>query len=176
MTTIPPQALNQHIDAPVARMQFPDGSVPSNTIEAAEGWKRHYDELERRTRENKPASLTFDMLAKANDERAKQWNPTGVNVPLIFALVELAGETGEACNVGKKLARTEYNLAGGTTDLEPLKEEIADVVICADLVARKAGFNLGEAVAAKFNATSRKRGFSVLLPEAARDAKKESGK
>lgn len=110
-------------------------------------------------------SLSFSQLRQANDDRAKQWNSSGANVPLIFSLVELAGEAGEACNIGKKLARTELGLAGGTAELEPLEDEIADVVICADLVARKAGFDLGAAVARKFNATSRKRGFSVMLPQ-----------
>jgi len=110
--------------------------------------------------------LSFKQLAAANDERAKQWNPSGASVPLSFSLLELAGEAGEACNIGKKLARTELGLAGGATDQQPLIDEIADVVICADLVARKMEFDLGAAVVAKFNQTSVKRGFTVMLAAA----------
>jgi NTP pyrophosphatase (non-canonical NTP hydrolase) len=117
--------------------------------------------------------LTFEELGLANFRRAKQWNKEGRNVPLGFALLELAGEVGEACNIGKKLARTELGLVGGTKDFGPLINELADVIICTDLVARKIGqeignplgIHLGEAVARKFNATSRKHGFSVFLPE-----------
>lgn len=115
--------------------------------------------------------MTFDSLAKANSECAKQWNPAGTPVPLIFSLVELAGEAGEACNIGKKIARTELGLAGGVTDIQPLIDELADVVICADLVARKLGINLGAAVARKFNETSRKRGFTVSLDESSSDGR-----
>ncbi len=32
-------------DPPVCRLQFPDGNVPGNAREAAEGWKREYDHL-----------------------------------------------------------------------------------------------------------------------------------
>lgn len=31
------------LDPPVCRLQFPDGTVPGNAREAAEGWKRWYD-------------------------------------------------------------------------------------------------------------------------------------
>lgn len=110
-------------------------------------------------------SLDFRTLAKANDERSKMWEKASGKVPLLFSLCELAGEAGEACNIGKKIARTQLGLRGGTTDIEPLKEEVADVVICADLVARNVGFDLGEAVVKKFNDISRKHGFNVKLPE-----------
>jgi hypothetical protein len=33
------------LDPSVCRLQFPDGSVPSNAREAAEGWKKWYDKL-----------------------------------------------------------------------------------------------------------------------------------
>lgn len=34
------------LDPPVCRLQFPDGSVPGNAREAAEGWKRRHDEMQ----------------------------------------------------------------------------------------------------------------------------------
>lgn len=111
-------------------------------------------------------SLTFQQLAEANDARALQWRRPGQPpMSLAFALMELAGETGEACNEGKKLERFQHAMPGGKSDPADLVMELADVVICADLVARKLGIDLGAAVAAKFNATSRKHGFTITLPE-----------
>jgi hypothetical protein len=40
--------LRAELDPPVCRLQFPDGSVPGNAREAAEGWKRVADELRQR--------------------------------------------------------------------------------------------------------------------------------
>ena len=39
------------LDPPVCRLQFPDGSVPENVREAAEGWKWWADEFEQRARQ-----------------------------------------------------------------------------------------------------------------------------
>lgn len=107
-------------------------------------------------------TLDLETLRRANAARAKQWDP-GNTIPLMFAMMELAGEAGEACNAAKKLARHELGLAGGNTDIDALAQELADVVICCDLAAMKAGINLAEAVVAKFNATSDKHGFTVKL-------------
>jgi hypothetical protein len=41
-------SLNDLIDPPVCRLQFPDGGVPGNAKEAAEGWKKWADEFQRR--------------------------------------------------------------------------------------------------------------------------------
>lgn len=37
------QELLTLLDPPVCRLQFPDGHVPGNAVEAAEGWKRWAD-------------------------------------------------------------------------------------------------------------------------------------
>ncbi len=109
------------------------------------------------------ASLTFKALANANAIRASEWNPEGKELGLEFAVIELAGECGELCNALKKLLRAQHGIVGGTTDRANLIDELADVVICADLVARKLGIDLGMAVASKFNTTSRKHGFQTML-------------
>lgn len=44
------EELERELDPPVCRLQFPDGSVPGNAREAAEGWKRWADEFQRRER------------------------------------------------------------------------------------------------------------------------------
>jgi NTP pyrophosphatase (non-canonical NTP hydrolase) len=69
----------------------------------------------------------------------------------------LAGETGEACNLIKKLRRGEEVESGD------IARELADVVIYADLLAARCGIDLGEAVRCKFNEVSHRRGSAVLL-------------
>jgi NTP pyrophosphatase (non-canonical NTP hydrolase) len=78
-------------------------------------------------------------------------------------MMELAGETGEACNAAKKIARLQRGMAGGSDESDNLAEELADVVICADLAAIRAGIDLGAAIVAKFNKTSEKHGFPERL-------------
>lgn len=112
-----------------------------------------------------PCSLDLAKLRSANAARAYQWNG-GNPPPLSFNLMELAGEAGEACNAGKKLARHEYGFVGGDPDVSKLAEELADVVICADLAAEKAGIDLAEAVVQKFNKTSVKHAFPQRLSAA----------
>ena len=107
--------------------------------------------------------LTLAMLREANRTRSARWS-NGKDVPLDFAMMELAGETGEACNAAKKMARLRYGMKGGSDQSANLAEELADVVICADLAAMKAGVNLADAVAAKFNRNSEQHGFPERLP------------
>lgn len=111
--------------------------------------------------------LTFKELAAANAVRAAEWNRKAkATRSLEFAMMELAGEVGEACNIAKKLVRTQSGLVGGMPEeeaLEALQEEIADVVICASLVANQIGFSLGGAVVDKFNKTSGKYQLETTL-------------
>lgn len=76
---------------------------------------------------------------------------------------ELAGEVGEACNVMKKLERVRLGIAGSTDTVEHLGEELADVIICVDLIAEVFGIDLWAAVRSKFNATSDKLGLPVHI-------------
>ena len=105
--------------------------------------------------------LSLDLLRQKNNERAEQWG-TG-ELPATFAATELAGEVGEACNIVKKLERARIGAKGGTASYSDLAEELADVVICADLLASHYGIDLSRAVRNKFNKTSDKHGFSVKL-------------
>ena len=81
----------------------------------------------------------------------------------------MAGECGEVCNAVKKLRR----LQDGTntakdpqTEAEALHdigEELADLIIYADLLAARLGLDLSVEIEAKFNSVSRLRGSSVRL-------------
>lgn len=107
----------------------------------------------------------FDSLRDANVARNAEWTK-GEGTSIVFKGNELAGEAGEACNVIKKLYRERKGWRGSRATLQDLAEELADVVICADLIAMDEGINLDAAVRAKFNKTSEKYGLSVRVREA----------
>lgn len=104
----------------------------------------------------------FPNLQEANRARKEEWTK-GEKVSLSFRGNELAGECGEACNVIKKLERERMGFVGSRDTVSHLAEELADVVICANLVADEEGIDLGRAVIDKFNATSEKYGLSVRI-------------
>ena len=114
-----------------------------------------------------PATAMLDVMAlptlrEANIARQAAWCPDQVP-DLSFRGNELGGEVGEALNVIKKLERERHGWRGSRDTVEHLAEELADVVICADLVAITAGIDLDAAVVAKFNATSEKVGLPHRL-------------
>lgn len=106
--------------------------------------------------------VTYSNLRSANIARDKEWAGE-VDLSLSFRGNELAGEVGEACNVIKKLDREILGLKGSRDTIAHLAEELADVIICADLIAMNAGIDLDAAVAEKFNATSEKVGLKTRL-------------
>lgn len=113
-------------------------------------------------------NLTFEKFARINRERQQAW-PNKVAWTGADKGNELAGETGEACNIIKKLRRIETGTSGTDPShalqlLGMLGDELADVVICAQLVAEFYGINLEEALIDKFNATSLKVGLPQRLP------------
>jgi NTP pyrophosphatase (non-canonical NTP hydrolase) len=87
--------------------------------------------------------------------------------------MELAGEAGEAANAGKKLARHELGMVGGSDDLTNLKEELGDVIICCELIAGHYGIDLWQAVVDKFNKTSEKHGMPVKITDKLQSRPKE---
>ena len=107
------------------------------------------------------SQLTFDQLSDAVTVRDPEWGSTPRSAA--FATIELAGEVGEVCNEVKKLERTRLNLVGGKTDKTDLADELGDVVICCELLARKYGIDLGHAVLGKFNKTSLKHDFKTFI-------------
>ena len=107
-------------------------------------------------------AATFNSLREANTHRQQLWD-AGNQIDLAYRGNELAGEVGEACNVIKKLVRERLGIRGSRATLAQLAEELADVVICTDLIAMSEGIDLNAAVAAKFNATSEKVGLPTRL-------------
>jgi NTP pyrophosphatase (non-canonical NTP hydrolase) len=115
------------------------------------------------------SDLSFDALRLANGSRCARWHPPE-STPWTAADWSNAtcGEAGEMANVIKKIRRYETGAINeGDPPLEKLKglaaDEIADVVIYADLLAKYLGVDLGQAIRAKFNRTSEKYGFPERL-------------
>lgn len=106
--------------------------------------------------------MTLFGLRLANMDRQREWDPSDA-ITLAFRGNELAGEVGEACNVIKKLERERLGLRGSRSSRLALAEELADIVICVDLIAMQAGIDLEEAVCGKFNATSEKYGLKTRV-------------
>lgn len=109
-----------------------------------------------------PTGWTLADLHAANIARQDEWCPDQ-KPDLSFRGNELGGEVGEALNVIKKLERERLGWRGSRDTVEHLAEELADIVICADLCAITADIDLYEAVVRKFNATSEKIGMATRL-------------
>lgn len=102
------------------------------------------------------------LLRSANRARQKEWDPSD-KITLAYRGNEIAGEVGEACNVIKKLERERLGIKGSRDTVEHLAEELADVMICADLIAMHEGIDLDATVRSKFNATSEKVGLRTRM-------------
>lgn len=105
---------------------------------------------------------TLSYLRFANKTRQQEWDPND-DITLAYRGNELAGEVGEACNVIKKLERERLGLRGSRASTDQLAEELADIIICVDLIAMQAGINLAVSVPEKFNATSRKYNLQCTM-------------
>lgn len=106
--------------------------------------------------------VKLPTLREANFARQQEWD-AGNQISAAYRGNELAGEIGEACNVIKKLERERMGIRGSRDTVDHLAEELADVVICVDLLAMHYGVDLDAAVARKFNATSEKVGLKTRL-------------
>lgn len=102
--------------------------------------------------------ITFERLRKSNRIRQQEWDSDN-QISLSYRGNELAGEVGEACNIIKKLERERLGIRGSRAEKAELAQELADIIICADLIAMHEGIDLAKAVAEKFNATSEKYGL-----------------
>lgn len=136
----------------------------------------------------KSTSLSFDTLREGNTTRLPLFKnrhgapahskPDGSDWSLSEWVNAAAGEHGELtelvliaaitksfgtiANMTKKLQRGDHTLK----ELRPLiAKEIADIVTYCDLLAFRAGIDLGEAVMLKFNEVSQRVGCDVLIDE-----------
>jgi len=103
--------------------------------------------------------MKLSVLQDATADRGKLWGSPGLE----FRAIELAGETGEAMEALKKHLRWQKGMAGGKDNLAAVKQEIADVIISAVLLANELFIDLDSVVPAKFNETSEKYNFPQRL-------------
>jgi NTP pyrophosphatase (non-canonical NTP hydrolase) len=106
--------------------------------------------------------LSFSKLRHSNIERQNEWDSDN-QISLSYRGNELAGETGEACNIIKKIERERLGIKGSRATKEQLAEELADIIICVDLIAMHENIDLEQSVRDKFNATSKKVGLNTRL-------------
>lgn len=108
-------------------------------------------------------SITLAQLRAANILRQKEWIPVGTDLGPLFKAIELGGEIGEAQNCVKKLEREKLGVAGSRTTLDKLAEELADGLLCIDLLAEYYGIDLDAALMTKFNRTSAENNLKTLI-------------
>ncbi|MGL4488113.1 MAG: MazG-like family protein [Rhizobiaceae bacterium] len=106
--------------------------------------------------------MSLKALRIANAARQKEWDKDN-QITLSYRGTELGGEVGEALNIIKKLERERLGIKGSRATVEDLAEELADVIICCDLIAMATGIDLTKALQEKFNKTSEKVGLSTRL-------------
>lgn len=114
--------------------------------------------------------LTFDDLRHANRARLPQFKnrrgepahsePDGSDWCLAQWCNAVTGELGEAANLIKKIERGDMTLQEARVDLG---KELADVQTYLDILAFRAGVDLGEATRTKFNEVSQRVGCAVRL-------------
>lgn len=115
--------------------------------------------------------LNFNKLKNANKVRCINGFGHSLGSWMIDQWTNaIAGETGEACNLAKKLNRISNNIKGNKPEdgdfsliKEKLGKELADVVIYCDLTASALDMNLGDLVKQKFNEKSDEIGSDIKL-------------
>lgn len=111
---------------------------------------------------------SFDKLRQANIDRHAVWPGAG-NCTMEFSAIEFGGEAGEVLDATKKYIRARDGISGNkaTNNLDMLKvaimEEMGDVLISLDLLARGLDINLSDCVPMKFNKTSIKVGVECFM-------------
>lgn len=102
-------------------------------------------------------AANLDRLPQFKDAKGrlshprKEGRPDGFDWPLSQWSNAVLGELGEAANLIKKIERGDFSLEEGR---KKLADELADVQTYLDLLAHRAGVDLGHATIAKFNEVS----------------------
>lgn len=88
---------------------------------------------------------TLTALRNANLVRDVEWNSAAERISIAWRANEFAGELGELANLVKKIARVRMKLKHAPVDenalLSQAADELADVLICLDLLAMDLGLN-----------------------------------
>jgi NTP pyrophosphatase (non-canonical NTP hydrolase) len=110
----------------------------------------------------------YSTLRDANAARQEEWDVNN-QIDTDWRMNELAGETGECCNVLKKLHRERLGLVGSRVTKDDLADELADVVICLDLTLMAGSYDPAKAINTRGVAiTSLARAGHMLFSHVAR--------
>lgn len=126
---------------------------------------------------DEPAGLTFAELRQANLRRLPLFRnargelahsePDGSDWRLSQWCNAVTGELGELANLIKKVERRDMSLAEARS---AIADELADVATYLDILAYRAGVDLGAAVVSKFNRVSARVGVPVTIGARIEDA------
>lgn len=105
-------------------------------------------------------TLDFEVLRINNINRDREFQQRKDDSLEDWTIVdrsnELAGESGEVCNLIKKIRRARLGMQPTDVSYSDVADELADVIICVDLLAMDLGIDLSKAVKNKFNESSEK--------------------
>jgi NTP pyrophosphatase (non-canonical NTP hydrolase) len=110
---------------------------------------------------------TLEQLENINVERAKIFPDYHklITKDVVYYANALAGETGEFCNLIKKLIRGDKYDRDGKTELTPyhICHELADIIIYAEFITSIYGFSLSSMLREKFNSVSLQKGSELFI-------------
>jgi|ERR1051326_5464323 NTP pyrophosphatase (non-canonical NTP hydrolase) len=117
--------------------------------------------------------FSFEELSKVNLERCQRWHKEGLNNwSTSDWAVAMAGESGEVFNTIKKLNRIRSEILNKNSHdqidseqeaIHRIGEELADMLLYADLLAQSLGLSLENEIVKKFNSVSERYGFPERL-------------
>jgi hypothetical protein len=105
-----------------------------------------------------------DVFHSLNNWSVNDWSCATVGE--IGEAVEVFGKILQILNTAKKLRRSEQGTFNNETLEQLIKQltnEIADIIIYADLLAARLKIDLAKAVIVKFNEVSDKRGSNIKI-------------
>lgn len=110
---------------------------------------------------------TLEQLENINCERAKIFVDYHklVTKDVLYYANAMAGETGEFCNLLKKMVRGDRFDRDGKTELTPyhICHELADIIIYAEFITSIYGFSLSAMLREKFNHVSFEKGSELFI-------------
>ena len=108
--------------------------------------------------------LSFNTLREANKQRIKssKFQKCEDTWTLAHWMQATVGELGELANLLKKVDRGDFTLDEARVEIA---KEFADVQTYLDIMALKAGVNLGRATIDKFNEVSNRIGSRIYIGE-----------
>lgn len=110
---------------------------------------------------------TLEQLENINIERGKVFDDFHFfeEKNVLYYANAMSGETGEFCNLLKKMLRGDKYDRDGKSELTPyyICQELADIIIYAEFICSIYGFSLSTIVREKFNVVSLNKGSNLFI-------------